>query len=261
MGIEIYFYICCCCCSVTKLCPTLQPHGLQHARLSCFSLSPRICPSSCPLSQWFHSTISSFATLFSFGLQSFITSGSFPMSWLFTSGGQSIRVSTLASALPMNIQDWFPLGLIGWSPWNPRTSPTPQFETINSLVLSFLYGPTLTFVHDYWKNHSFNYTVLCQQSNVSVFKHAVYVCLTFPTKEQVSSISWLQLPSAVILESRKIKSVTASTSPPPPPSIFHEVIRPDAMIIGFWMLSFKPAFSLSLSPPSRGSLVPLYFLH
>ena len=98
-----------CCCSVTKSCPTLQPHGLQHARPPCSSLSPRVCSNSCPLSLWCYLTISSSATLFSFCLQSFPASGSFAMSPLFTSGGQSIGAS--ASVFPMNIQDWFPLGL------------------------------------------------------------------------------------------------------------------------------------------------------
>ena len=86
---------------------------------------------------------------------SFPASGSFPMSQLFTSGGQSIRVSTSASALPMNIQDWFPIGLLVWSPCSPRdsqeSSPKPQFKNINYLTLSFLYGPTLTSIRDYWK--------------------------------------------------------------------------------------------------------------
>ena len=83
-----------------------------HARLLCPPLSPRIYPSSCPLSWWCHLTISSSATLFSCS-QPFSASGSFPMSWLFTSGGQIIRASTAASVLPKSIQGWFPLGLIG----------------------------------------------------------------------------------------------------------------------------------------------------
>ena len=98
-----------------------------------------------------------FCVLFSSRLQSFPASGSFPMSQFFTSGGQSIGVSASASVLPMNIQDWFSLGLVG-SPCSPRdsqeSSPTPQFKSINSLVLSFLHSPTLTSIQDYWKNHS-----------------------------------------------------------------------------------------------------------
>ena len=89
-------------------------------------------------------------------LQSFPASGSFPMNWLFASGGQNIGAS--ASVLPMNIQDWFPLGLTGsCSPRDSQeSSSTPLFKSINSLALSLLYGPTLTSVHAYWKNHSFD---------------------------------------------------------------------------------------------------------
>ena len=86
------------------------PGGLQHARLPCPSLSPGVCSNSCPLSWWCCLTISSSATPFSFCLQPFPASGSFPMSWLFTSGCQA---SASASVFPVNIQDWFPLGLTG----------------------------------------------------------------------------------------------------------------------------------------------------
>ena len=91
---------------------TLQLYGLQHARLPCPSISPRVCSNSCPLNQWCHPTISSSVAPFSSCLQSFPASGSFPMYWrLFTSGGQSIGASASATVLPMNIQDWFPLTL------------------------------------------------------------------------------------------------------------------------------------------------------
>ena len=92
---------------------TLRPHGLQHARLPCPSPSPRACSNSCPWSWWCHPAISSNVVPFSSCLQSFSSSGSFPMSWLFASGGQSIGVSALASVVPVNIQEWFPLGLTG----------------------------------------------------------------------------------------------------------------------------------------------------
>ena len=90
---------------------SLQPHGLQHARPLCPSPSPRACSNSCPSHQWCHPTISSSVIPFSSCLQYFWASGSFPMSRLFTSGGQSIGASVSASVLPMNIQGWFPLGL------------------------------------------------------------------------------------------------------------------------------------------------------
>ena len=93
---------------------SLWPHGLQHAKLSYPSLSPRVCPNSSPLIQWYHSTISSSVIPFSSFLQSFPESGSFAMSQLFASSGQSTGVSASASVLPMNIQDWSPLGWIGW---------------------------------------------------------------------------------------------------------------------------------------------------
>ena len=131
---------------------SLQPHGLQHARLPCPSPTPTAYSNSCPSSRWYHPTISSSVVPISSRLQSFPASGSFPMSQFFTSGGPSIGVSASTSVLPMNIQDWFPLGWTGWTPCSPRdsqeSSPTPQFKSINSSVLSFVYSPTLTSIHD-----------------------------------------------------------------------------------------------------------------
>ena len=90
---------------------SLGPHGLQYARLPCPSPTPGACSNSCPLSRWCHPTISSSVVPFSSYLQSFLAPGSFPMSQFFTAGGQSIGISASASILPMNIQDWFSLGL------------------------------------------------------------------------------------------------------------------------------------------------------
>ena len=119
---------------------------LQHARL------PGACSNSCPSSQWCHPTTSSSVVPFSC-FQYFSASGSFAMSQFFTSGGKNIGASASASVLPMNIQDWSPLGstsLISLQAKElSRVSPTPQFKNINFSVLSFLYGPTLTSVHDY----------------------------------------------------------------------------------------------------------------
>ena len=92
---------------------SLRPHGLEHTRLPCPSPTPRACSNSHPLNWWYHPTISSSVILFSFHFQSFPASGSFPMSQFFASGSQSIGVSTSKSVLPMNVQDWFPLGLTG----------------------------------------------------------------------------------------------------------------------------------------------------
>ena len=102
-------------CSVMS--DSLRPHGLQHARLPCPSLSLGVCSSSCPLSQWCHPTISFSVVPFSLCLQSFPASGAFPMNWLFASGSQSIGASASASVLPMNIQGWFLLGLTGLISW------------------------------------------------------------------------------------------------------------------------------------------------
>ena len=93
---------------------SLWPHGLQHSRLACPSPTPGACSNSCPLTWWCHPPISSSVVPFSSCLQSFPASESFPMSQCFASGGQSIGVSASASVLPMNIQDWFPLGLTSW---------------------------------------------------------------------------------------------------------------------------------------------------
>ena len=138
---------------------SLWPHGLQHARLPCPSSTPRVCSNSCPSSSWCHPTISSSVLPFSSCLQSFPAAGSFPMSQFFTSGGQNIGVSVSASVLPMNIQVWFPLGWTGLilSPRDSQESSlTPQFKSINSLALSFVYSANLISIHDYWKNHSFD---------------------------------------------------------------------------------------------------------
>ena len=93
---------------------SLRPHGLQHSRPPCQSPTPRVYSNSCPLSPWCHPAISSSVVPFSSCLQSFLSSGSFHMTQFFASGGQMIGVSASASVLPMNIQDWFPLGWTGW---------------------------------------------------------------------------------------------------------------------------------------------------
>ena len=155
---------------------SLQLHELQHARLLCPSPTPRTCSNSCPLSWWCHPTISSSVIPLSSCPQSFPASRSFPVSQLFASRGQSI--GALASVLSMDIQDWFPLGWTGLISLQSKglsqeSSPTPQFKSISSLALSFLYSPTLTSIHDFWKNHSFDCTDLCQKSNVIAFEYIV----------------------------------------------------------------------------------------
>ena len=158
------------CCSVTQLWLTLQLHGLQHNRLPCSSPSPGACSDSCPLSLWCHPTILFSVVPFSSCLLS-QCQGLFQ--WVSSSHpcGQSIGAS--ASVLPMNIQGWFPLGWTGWISLQSKGLSRVFSNTIVQkhpfLMLSFLYHPTLTSMHDYWKNHSLDYMDTCQQTNVSAF--------------------------------------------------------------------------------------------
>ena len=134
---------------------SLWPHGLQHNRLPCPSPTPRVGSNSCPSCRWWHPTISSSIVPFSC-IQSFPASGSFPVRWFFTSGGQSIGVSAPALVLPRNIQDLFPVGWTGLSylltKGLSRVFSNTTVQIISSLLLSFLYSPTLTSIHDHWKN-------------------------------------------------------------------------------------------------------------
>ena len=158
-------------CSVVS--DSLRPYESQHARPPCPSPISGVHSDSRPSSRWCRPAISSSVVPFSSCPQSLPTSGSFPMSQLFAWGGQSIGVSALASVFPKNTQDWSPLGWTGCTPCSPRdfqeSSSTPQFKSTNSLAFSFLYSPTLTSIHDYWKNYTFDYMNFCWQSNVSSF--------------------------------------------------------------------------------------------
>ena len=151
--------------SVTQLCPALcDPMDCSTPGFPVPHQLPELAQTHVHQHEfdgwWCHPTVLSSVIPFSSCLQSFPASGSFLMSQLFTSGGQSIGISAQASVLPMNTQDWFPLqltGLISLQSKGPRrSSPTPQFKSISSSALSFVYSPTLTSIHDYWKNHSFD---------------------------------------------------------------------------------------------------------
>ena len=146
---------CFCCCSFTKLCLTVwELMDCSTLGFSVLHHLPELAQTHTQ-SQWCHPTISSSAVPFSSSLQSFPASGTFPRSWLFTSDGQSIQAS--ASALPMNIQDWFPLGLTGWISLQSKGLLrvfSNTIKSINSSLFSCLYSLALTSVHDYWKNHS-----------------------------------------------------------------------------------------------------------
>ena len=131
-----YIYICSVQFSCSVMSDSLQPHELQHIRPPCPSPTPRAYPNICPSSRWCHPTISSSVVPFSSCPQSFPASGSFQMSQLFTSGSQSIGVSASTSVLPMNTQDWSPLGWTGWISLQSKGLPrvfsfswTPQFKS------------------------------------------------------------------------------------------------------------------------------------
>ena len=217
--------------------------------MPCPSPSPGVCPSSWPLNQWCHPTISSSVTPF-FRFQSFPASGSFPMSNLFTSGGQSTEASASASVLPTSIQGWFPLQLSSLICLLSKELLQNHSSKASILLhwAFFIAHPALTSTHDYWKVHSLDYMNICHQSDVFAFNTLSRFVITF----------LLQSPSTMVLEPKKRKYDTDSTFSL---SICHEVMGPDAMILIFLIFGFKPAFPHS--PPllsSRGPLVPLYFL-
>ena len=222
-----------------------KSHGLQHTRPFYPSPTQRVYPSSCPLSWWCNPPISSSVIPFSSCLQSFPGSGSFQMSQLFTSGGQSTGVSASISVLPVNNQDWSPLGWTGWISLQSKglsrvfSNTTVQKHQFFGTQLSL--SPNLTSLNDYGKNNSLGKTFVGKVMSL-LFNMLSRLVITFLPSSRHPLISWLQSPSAVILKPKKIKSVTVSTVSP---SICHEVMGPDAMILVFWMLSFKPTFSLS----------------
>ena len=139
----------------------LWPMDLSMPGFPILHHSPIICPSSCPLNQWCHPTTSSSVAFFSFCLQSFPASGSFPMRQLFASGSQNIRTSASASVLLMNTQDWSPLGWTGWISLQFKglsrvfsNTTVQKHQFFDASIL--LYNPTVTSIHGYWKNHSFD---------------------------------------------------------------------------------------------------------
>ena len=174
--------------------------GLQHARLFCPLLSPKVFSDSCPLSQWCYLAISSSAVPISFCFQSFPASGSLPMSQLkLQLQHQSCQWISRVDFL----SDW-----LVWPPCSPRdsweSSPAPQFQPINSSALSLLYSPALTSVHDYWKNHALTILIFVGQVMPVLFNTVSSFVIAFLPKNKHLLISWLQSPSAVILKAKKI---------------------------------------------------------
>ena len=185
---------------------SLQPHELQHTKFLCPLLFPGICSNSCSLSQWCHPTISSSVAPFSFYPQSFPASGSFPVTQLFPSGGQSIRASASASVLLMNILDWFPLGLTGLisllSKDSQESSPTPQFK---SSILRWLAFFMVQLSHPYMttgKTKDLTKWTFVSKVISLLFNMLSRFLIALP-RNKCLLISWLQSPSAVVWNSRK----------------------------------------------------------
>ena len=164
---------------------SLQPHETQHTRPSCPSTTPGVYPNSCPLSQWCLPIVSSLLLPSPPAFNLFPTSGSFQMSQLFTSGGQNIGVSASTSVLPMNTQDWSPLEWTGWISLQfkglSRVFSNTTVQKHQFFCVHFLYSPTLTSIHDYWKIHSLDEMDLCWQSDVSAFYMLSMLVITFLT--------------------------------------------------------------------------------
>ena len=218
---------------------SLRPREPQHARPPCQSPAPGVYSKSCPLIQWRHPSISSSVIPFFSCPQSFPASGSFPMSQLFTSGGQSIGVSASTSVPPMNTQDWSPLGWTGWvSLQSKGLSRVLQHHSSKASIVQHSAFFIVQLSHPYMttgKTIALTWLNFVDKVMSLLFNMLSRLVITFLPRSKHLLISLLQSPSAVILEPSKIKSATVSTVSP---SICHAVMGPDAMILVFWMLSF-----------------------
>ena len=193
-------------CSVVS--NSLQPHQLQHARIPCLSPTPRVHSNSCPSSQWYHPAISSSVAPFSSCPLSLPASGFFPVSQLFAWGGQSIGVSASASVLPMNTQDWSSLGWTGWISLQSKglsgvfSNTTVQKASILWCSAFF----TVQFSHPYMttgKTIALTRRTFVGKVMSLLFNMLSRLVITFLPRNKRLLVSWLQSPSAVILEPKK----------------------------------------------------------
>ena len=168
----------------------------RHARPPCPSPTPRVHPNPCPFRWWCHPTILSSVVPFSSCPQSFPASRSFQMSQLFASGGQSTGVSASTSVLPMNTQDWSPLGWTGWTSLQSkglsRVFLNTTVKNINSLALSFLYSTTLTSIHDHGKNLALSRRTFVGKVMSLLLNMLPRLVVTFIPRSKRLLISWLQ---------------------------------------------------------------------
>ena len=183
---------------------SLWLHGFQHARLPCPSPTPRAYSNSCPSSQWYHPIISSSVVPFSSRSQSFPASGSFQMSQFFPSSGQSIGVSASTSVLPVNMQVWFPLGWTGWISLKAKTLKSLlQYHSSKASILRCSAFFIVQLSHRYMTTRKT--TALTRWTFVGkvmslLFNVLSKLAIAFLPRSKCLLISWLQSPSAVILE-------------------------------------------------------------
>ena len=239
---------------------SLRPRESQHVRPPCPSPSPRVHSDSHPSSRWCHPAISSSVIPFSSCPQSLPASESFPMSQLFAWGSQSTGFSF--SIIPtkdipgliFRMDRWDLLAVQGTlkSLLQHHSSKESIFRCSAFFIVQLSHPHMITGKIKALTRRTFVGKVMSLLLNM-----LSSLVITFLPRSKHLLISWLQSPSAVILEPPKIKSFTLSLVPP---CICHEVMGPDAMILVFWMLSFKPTFSLSSFTFNRGCLVLLHFL-
>ena len=201
--------------SCSALSDSSQSHELQHARPSCPSQTPGVYSNSCPSNGWCHPAISSSIVPFSSCPQFLQASGSFPVSQLFTSGGQSTGVSTSASVLSMNTQDWCPLWWTGWISLQSK-GLSRVFSNRSSKASIFQHSAffTVQLSHSYMttaKTIALTRWTFVGKIMSLLFKMLSRLIITFLPRSKCLLISWVQSPSAVILEPPKIKSDTVST--------------------------------------------------
>ena len=209
---------------------SLWPHEWQHARPPCPSQALGVYSNSCPSSQWCHPTISSSVVPFSSCPQSLPASGSFPMSQLFPWGGQSTGVSSSASVLPMNTQGWSPLGWTGWISLQSKGLSRVFFNTTVQKHQSFgtrLSSQSNSHIHTWPLEKTIALTRWTFIGKVMslLFNMLSRLVITFLPRSKCFLISWLQSPSAVILEPPKIKSDTVS------PSIYHGALQQSTTVL------------------------------
>ena len=234
---------------------SLQPHELQNTKPPCPSPTPGVYPNSCPLSQWWHPTISSSVITFSSCLQFFPASGSFPITQFF--------LHQVAKVLEFQFQhqsfQWIFKTDFLWDlfAFQGTLKSLLQHHSSKASILRCSAFFTVQLSHPYMitgKTVALTRWTFVGKVMSLLFNMLSRLVITFLPRGNHFLISWLQSPSAVILEPQNAKPATVS------PSICHEVMGPDAMILIFWMSSFKPTFHSPLSLSSRGSLVLLHFL-